>query len=65
MRDKPTHYRETVYGFEYGAARISRHSSFKGHVMLMIETDRQCINIRVTPSGLIRIEQTKGKLKID
>ena len=49
-----THYRETTYGFEYGAARIERTASDKGYVFLTVVTPRRTMEIVVTPTGLIR-----------
>lgn len=49
--------RITQYGFEFGPAKVDRAWSHKGHVGLMIYTGKQLINIRVTPSGLIRVDE--------
>jgi hypothetical protein len=53
--DLPIYYTETRYGFEYGAAKIERVMSHKGHVLLHVYTGKQLLSIRVTPSGLIRL----------
>jgi hypothetical protein len=47
---------KTPYGFQWGNAVISRACEHKGHRLLMIETPRERIMIRVTPSGLIRVD---------
>jgi hypothetical protein len=51
----PTHYVLTRYGFEYGAALVERAGSLHGHIVLTISTGRQRVDVRVTPSGLIRV----------
>lgn len=51
---------QTQYGFKYGACEIKRLCSHKEHVMLELATERASLHIRVTPSGLIRIEQVDG-----
>ena len=53
--DKPTRCRPTQFGFLYGAASVHRMMSHKGHVLLAITTPRQTVEIRVTPSGMIRV----------
>ena len=50
-----THYRESKYGFEYGAAIVERAASHKGYVSFMIRTERQLLQIDVTPTGFIRV----------
>ena len=50
-------FKETKYGFAWGAAEISRVVSHQGHVHIEINTPRQRIMVRVTPSGLIRQEK--------
>lgn len=52
--DKNIRYEETTYGFIYGAAEVTRLVSYKGSVVLMIRTPRQEMQIRITPTGLIR-----------
>ena len=54
MSDEPIHYRETRYGFEYGAAGVERVFNDKGRVVLRILTPRQEASIYVTKTGLIR-----------
>ena len=49
------HYREASYGFEWGACSIERVASGKWGVALSVKTPRQTLDIRVTPSGLIRL----------
>jgi hypothetical protein len=47
--------RITEYGFEFGAAKVERAWEHKGHVGLTIYTGKQLLNVRITPSGLIRV----------
>ena len=51
------HYKETKYGFEYGAAIVSRLISDdkKGWVTIGVSTKKQAIQIYVTKTGKIRI----------
>lgn len=49
-------YKETKYGFIYGAAEIKRVLNHKGHVVICIKTPKEVQFIRVTPSGFIRVE---------
>lgn len=59
------HYRETRYGFEWGAAKVSRCASHKGHVVLTVVTPKERLDIRVTPSGLIKLDKGIEKLGKD
>lgn len=54
------HYRETRYGFEWGAAKVHRVASHQGYVAICITTPREVLHVRVTPSGLIRTDLTKS-----
>lgn len=53
------HYKETKYGFEYGAASVNRFFSNKktGAVFIEIKTPKQAIEIYVTKTGFIKIYQ--------
>jgi len=50
-------YVETKYGFEYGPAKVERMASDNGHVWIEIRTKRGALIVRVTPTGLIKIEE--------
>lgn len=46
---------ETTYGFKWGPVSVERLASEdKFGVVLLIETERGRLEVRVTPSGLIR-----------
>ncbi len=47
---------ETKYGFKWGLATIERHVEWKGHIILSVETPRETLQIRVTPTGYIRLD---------
>lgn len=47
---------ETPYGFEWCNAAISRAAEHQGHRIVVIKTPRERLMIRVTPSGLIRVD---------
>ena len=51
------HYEETTYGFKWGAAEVTRCISDPkaGVVLTVTTTTNQVVNIRVTPSGQIRV----------
>ena len=49
----------TRYGFRWGPATVSRACEHKGHVVLMIRGARQEVMVRVTPSGLIRVDKIR------
>ena len=48
--------RETQFGFEYGAVAVERMcASTRGDVFISLTTDRDCMEIRVTPGGRISV----------
>ena len=61
------HYSETKYGFEYGAAKVSRMFSDekKGWVTLGIETPKHSghdgLQVYVTKTGKVRIFDKHGE----
>jgi hypothetical protein len=56
-------YEELQYGFQYGAAKVTRLFSDKkkGWVTLGIETPKQTIQVYVTKTGKIRIHDSDGE----
>lgn len=54
------HYAETKYGFDWGAAKITRcfSDSKKGWVTLILETPKHTIQIYVTKTGKVRISDS-------
>jgi hypothetical protein len=63
------HYKETQYGFEYGAARIQRICSDekKGWVTIGVETPKykghDTIQVYITRTGKVRIFSKDGEWK--
>ena len=63
------HYAETKYGFDWGAAKVTRcfSDSNKGWVTLLLETpkhkDGKSLQIYVTKSGKVRIHDARGEWK--
>ena len=59
----PIHYAETKYGFDWGAAKITRcHSNPKnGLVVLILETPKHTLQIYVTKNGKVRISDAIGE----
>jgi hypothetical protein len=51
------HYRETKFGFEYGAADVTRTlSDDRSGVVITISTMiGQVVHVRITPNGRIRL----------
>lgn len=51
----------TQFGFKWGPAHVQRLcSDKKWGVMMTIRTPKQFLDIRITPSGMIRVEQVSG-----
>jgi len=47
---------ETSFGFDWGPMSVERSASHeKWGVMLTLRSNRETVDIRVTPTGLIRI----------
>ena len=47
----------TQYGFKYGAAEVTRiHSDDKGAVWIEIKSEKNAVQVRITKTGLIRVE---------
>ena len=57
------HYKDTQYGFEYGAAKVVRVGSVEkeGWVWIGMKTPKGEINIYVTKTGKIRVFNCNGK----
>jgi hypothetical protein len=58
------HYKETRYGFEYGAAKVERIFSDEknGWVVIGVQTVRKhAIQIYVTKTGKVRIHSEGGE----
>lgn len=54
------HYKETNYGFEWGALKVERLGSFKGYVVLGITTPYQTLEVTTSPTGrVLRTKQLK------
>lgn len=53
--------RTTQFGFQFGPAEVQRWTEHKGYVSVGIVTDRQQVEIVVTPSGLIRVGKPKAR----
>ena len=56
------HFAETKFGFDYGAAQVTRCMSDekKGWVVIRVQTPKQDVQIYVTKTGKIRVH-TAGK----
>lgn len=57
------HYKETPYGFEYGAAKIERTFSDtkRGWVVISITTPKVDLQVYVTKTGRVRIHDGARK----
>ena len=60
-RAQDIHYLETRFGFEYGAASITRAFSDekKGWVVLVLRTPKADIQLYITKTGKVRVYDTK------
>lgn len=58
-----THYKETCFGFEFGAAEVTRCASDekKGWVVVEITTPKEKLQVYVTKAGKIRVFNKQGK----
>lgn len=66
MKPQPTYYAETKYGFDYGAAKVTRMCSDveKGWIVLGLETPKHtphAIQIYITRTGKVRIHDSRGE----
>lgn len=59
--DAASDVRASRYGFEWGAVKVERFAEHKGHRILGITTPKEVLTIRVTPTGLIRVEETRKR----
>lgn len=59
------HFEETIFGFDYGAAKVTRCMSDdkKGWVVIRIETPKEDMQIYVTKTGKIRVHTKAGEWK--
>ncbi len=57
-------FRETDFGFDYGAAKVTRMCSDekKGWVILRVETPKAEVQIYVTKTGKVRVFNEQGEL---
>jgi hypothetical protein len=46
----------TQYGMRWKQAEVIRATEHKGHIVFQIRTRKQLMSVRVTPSGLIKID---------
>jgi hypothetical protein len=57
------HSIDTQYGFEFGAASVTRLFSHKGYAYIEIKTPRGAVTVAVTPTGLIRLGKIVKTIK--
>lgn len=50
---------DTRFGFSWGPVKVERFTEHRGSVYLTLSTARQLVDVRVTPSGLIRIGEPR------
>lgn len=46
----------TDYGFQWGLVDVSRCTEHNGHLIISITTPKRKLHVRVTPGGLIRLD---------
>jgi len=52
--------RNTLFGFDWGAAKVTRLASHNQIIFIGVETPRQSIHLSVTPTGKIRVFDGKN-----
>ena len=59
------HYAPTQYGFDYGAAKVTRCASDekKGWVVIEVETPKGRYQVYVTKTGKVRVFADRKELK--
>lgn len=56
--------KETSFGFDWGPMSIERVcSDDKGGVVIAVKSNKETVDIRVTPSGLMRISSVVKRSK--
>lgn len=50
---------QTRFGFTWGQVTVERTANIKGHRVLTVKTNRERVDLRVTPSGLIRVTRVE------
>lgn len=60
-------YEETMYGFNYGAAEVTRiHSDPKKlSVVMMVKTPKHSLQIHVTKTGKVRVWDGHKEMKVN
>lgn len=53
----------TDFGFKIEAAMVERLWTHKGHAGILVSTPIQALEIRITPSGLIRLSTIRKPYK--
>ena len=65
MNNNPIHYKDTDFGFEWGAGKLERGFSDnkKGSVTMVLETPKyyRGIQIYITKTGKVRIHDENGE----
>lgn len=56
---------ENRFGFTYGPVSVIRVLSDDKGILLALQSKRQAFHVWVTPTGLIRIKQTKQRIEVD
>lgn len=67
LRMSKINYKETNYGFEYGAAEVSRLFSDKKKqwVTISVKTPKHSLQIYVTKTGKVRVHDERGEWKAE
>jgi hypothetical protein len=50
----------TEFGFRWGPVEVTRIGQYEGSVWLQLKTQRKILEVRVTPSGLLRFHEKKS-----
>jgi len=53
-------YEDTPYGFNWGHVKVERAAQVRGNRVITIKTPRDVLQVRVTPTGLIRVDSHRS-----
>ena len=54
MSDTQTTVEQLPHGFRWGEVTVSRACQHRGDLVLLIQSKRETLQVRVTPTGFIR-----------
>lgn len=52
---------DTEFGFVWGPVEVKRVTTHHGDAVIAVETNREIVYLRITPTGLIRVDAHTNK----